>query len=78
MNILLVIVTLLLEQVIGMHNITIDDTDPSIVYSGVWDPTSDTQNSLAYGGAHHVSFEPDATATWQFTGQSEYPALKTC
>jgi len=55
-----------------MRNITIDDTDPSIVYSGTWDSTSDTQNPLAYDGAHHVSFGANATATWHFTGVAFY------
>jgi hypothetical protein len=76
MNLLLVFVAPLLQQgVVGMHNVTIDDTDLSILYSGDWNTSADdTQNGLDYGGSHHVSNDPDATATWNFTGQLEYQA----
>jgi len=73
MNLLLVFVSLLLGiGVFGMHNITIDDLDPSITYTGVWDAESNTDNPLAYDGAHHVSFDSSATAKWQFTGIAFY------
>jgi hypothetical protein len=56
-----------------MHNVTIDDTDASIIYSGDWNTSADdTQNGLDYGGSHHVSNDPDATATWNFTGVAFY------
>lgn len=69
-NGMLVLVALLLgHSVLAAHNITIDDTDPSIVYSGAWVPDSELTNTLAYGGSHRYSNDSSATATWEFTGQ---------
>ena len=72
MKALLVFVALLLGcGVLATHNVTIDDTDPSIVYSGAWVPDSELTNTLACGGSHRFSNDSSATATWQFTGQSK-------
>jgi len=54
------------------HNATVDDTSPLITYTGVWSPLSEDSNSLDYGGAHHVSCQPGATATFSFTGIAFY------
>lgn len=70
MNALLVLVALLLGYgVLAIRNVTIDDKDPSIVYSGNWVPDSELTNGLACGGSHRYSNDSSATATWQFTGQ---------
>jgi hypothetical protein len=70
-NGMLVLVALVLGHgVLAIHNITIDDTDQSIVYSGDWVPDSELNDSLAYGGSYRNSSDSNATAIWQFTGQS--------
>jgi hypothetical protein len=75
---MLVLVALLLGHgVLATHNITIDDTDPSIVYSGAWVPDSELTNTLAYGGSHRYSNDSSATAKWQFTGPSKSRAPHT-
>jgi hypothetical protein len=64
----LIVVLLVLGVVHGYHNVTVDDTSSSIVYTGVWMPTSDETNAIDYGGSHHVSQQQGSTATFSFTG----------
>jgi hypothetical protein len=63
-------------SVVGPENFIIDDTDLSINYTGLWESGNDTQNSFDYNGSCHFSNDPNATATWQFTGQLEYSTLQ--
>ncbi|KAF7324483.1 hypothetical protein MKEN_00489000 [Mycena kentingensis (nom. inval.)] len=56
----------------AFSNITIDDTDSQIVYSGLWDPSSTHRSSLDYGGSHTFSSDPTASATFKFTGVAVY------
>lgn len=55
----------------GLQNITVDDGDPSIQYSSGW-TVSDTSSPLDYGGFHHLSDQPSATASFAFTGVAIY------
>lgn len=52
------------------HNVTIDDPNPSIVYKGNW--VLSANNSLNAGGAHILTQDPTATATFTFTGVAIY------
>ena len=51
-----------------MHNVTVDDNDASITYQppGSW--VLSVFDSLDAGGQHHVTSDPDATASFTFTG----------
>jgi len=55
-----------------MHNISIDDTDPSITYQGIWTPDFENASSLYYGGTLAASTDPNANATLMFTGVAVY------
>jgi len=65
-------VFVILHLVCAMHNLTIDDTDPSIHYQGNWDADSYQMSRLDYGGAHTVSEDPSANATFTFVGVAVY------
>ncbi|TDL17654.1 hypothetical protein BD410DRAFT_843451 [Rickenella mellea] len=56
----------------GLANITIDDSDPKIHYSGSWEPDSQHISHLDYGGSHTVSSDPNGFATFTFTGVAVY------
>jgi len=55
-----------------MRNITIDDTDPSITYQGAWAPDSANVSPLYNGGTLASSTDPNAYATFVFTGVAVY------
>ena len=69
----LVLVLILPSTVVSvfgqLRNVTVDDSDSSIVYSpaGAWS-VSNTSNPLDYGGFHHLSDLPTAQAEFVFTG----------
>ncbi|KAG8859384.1 hypothetical protein FRB96_004599 [Tulasnella sp. 330] len=67
-----IIISCLLPTVHALRNITIDDTDSIIQYSGNWEPDSQHLSDLDYGGAHTVSSQSTATATFGFTGVAVY------
>jgi len=48
------------------QNFTVDDGDPSITYTGQWNDT--LYDPLNAGGSHKVTGNPDATASFTFTG----------
>ena len=54
-----------------LHNITIDDNAPEIVYQGTWN--GGTAESYSYGGTHKYSIDRSATATFSFNGT--YPSF---
>ncbi|KAJ7190670.1 hypothetical protein GGX14DRAFT_381958, partial [Mycena pura] len=56
----------------ALLNVTVDDTDPSIVYRGSWEPSSTHLSGLDYGGSHTVSSDAAANATFAFTGVAVY------
>jgi hypothetical protein len=49
-----------------LRNITIDDMDPAIAYTGPW--TVDPPDLGFYQGGHHWSSQSGAYATFSFTG----------
>lgn len=53
-----------------LTNITVDDTDPSISYSGAWEPSSTHVSRLDIGGTHTLSEDANGFATFTFTGMS--------
>ncbi|KAJ6494323.1 hypothetical protein C8R45DRAFT_1135093, partial [Mycena sanguinolenta] len=52
----------------ALLNVTIDDTNPNVVYNGAWEPSSSHQSSLDYGGSHTLSSDNNANALVTFTG----------
>ncbi|KAG6874227.1 hypothetical protein C0995_003773 [Termitomyces sp. Mi166 len=54
------------------HNVTVDDQNPAIVYNprSNWSPSANS--SLDAGGAHMLTQDPVATATFKFTGVAVY------
>ncbi|KDQ20879.1 hypothetical protein BOTBODRAFT_169586 [Botryobasidium botryosum FD-172 SS1] len=55
-----------------LRNITIDDNDPKIVYTGAWEPGSLHPSVQDYGGGHATSSDPNARASFTFTGVAVY------
>ena len=49
----------------AMHNVTVDDDDPSITYQppGSWNLYMQDPD-----GEYYTTFDPDATASFTFTG----------
>lgn len=62
--------TVLWAPIFGMaqQNITVDDTNPGIVYAppGAW--VLSANSSLDIGGTHMLTQNPNGTATFTFTG----------
>ena len=52
----------------AMHNVTVDDNDPSIIYQPEDSWVVSTANKLDAGGRYHVTTDTDGTATFTFTG----------
>ncbi|KAK6997206.1 hypothetical protein R3P38DRAFT_3370330 [Favolaschia claudopus] len=52
-------------------NITVENTDSSIEYTGTWEPPTDHKSTLNYGGNHAYSSDPQASVTWVFTVSTE-------
>ena len=73
MILLFIVAVLLSSMAVNGGNITVDDSNSTIVYfpDGGWDIAND---SLAYNGSHHYAdlqafpTDGDATATFMFTG----------
>ncbi|KAJ7699431.1 hypothetical protein B0H14DRAFT_2417633 [Mycena olivaceomarginata] len=63
---------LFLHVASALLNVTIDDMDPAIVYSGTWEPSALHLSWLDYGGMHTVSSDRTASATFTFTGVAVY------
>jgi hypothetical protein len=55
--------------VFGSHNVTVDNLDSSIVYSGAWNLDSDSSGAFWYDGTVQRTTDYFATATWNFTGK---------
>jgi len=51
-----------------LRNITVDDNDPAIIYTGSWGLGSGDSDS--YGDAHRWANQSGAYATFSFTGNS--------
>jgi hypothetical protein len=56
----------------ALQNVTVDDTDASIVYVGNWEPSSRHPSPLDYGGSHTLSDDTAAIATFTFTGKFSF------
>ncbi|KAJ7733662.1 hypothetical protein B0H16DRAFT_1328049 [Mycena metata] len=69
---LLLTIPLFFHFASALINVTIDDTDPAIVYQGSWEASSTHLSSLDYGGSHTVSGDSTASATLTFTGVAIY------
>jgi hypothetical protein len=67
-NLLIVAYTFNLTTVFAAVNVTVDDNDSSIVYSppGAWLPSA--PNALDFSGAHMLTQNASATASFNFTG----------
>ncbi|KAF8179237.1 hypothetical protein BJ912DRAFT_1023912 [Pholiota molesta] len=68
----LLVFALYTHGVCAQSNITIDDTNSSIAYApaGAWVVSSNS--TLDFGGAHMLTQNPNATATFSFTGIATY------
>ena len=54
----------------AQRNVTVDDGDPSIVYQPAGEWFVSANSSLDFGHAHMLTQNPNATATFNFTGSS--------
>ncbi|KAJ7319233.1 hypothetical protein DFH08DRAFT_1034895 [Mycena albidolilacea] len=63
---------LFLHIVSVLLNVTIDDTDPIIIYSGTWEPLALHLSGLNYGGTHTISSDSAASAMLTFTDVAVY------
>lgn len=57
-----------------LYNITIDDNDAKIRYSGDW--RRSLHNELNEGGSHMIAHEATATAIVEFEGEMLAPLLR--
>ncbi|KAJ7171382.1 hypothetical protein C8R46DRAFT_184405 [Mycena filopes] len=55
----------------GVRNVTLDDSDPGIVYSAGWNTSAGT-NSLDFGGSLHFTDNSTASASVAFKGVAVY------
>lgn len=56
----------LLPFILALHNVTVDDSDPAIVYVGTWG--GGTNDTVSYGGSHRWTTTPNNSATFTFEG----------
>ncbi|KAG6837293.1 hypothetical protein H0H93_011895 [Arthromyces matolae] len=68
----LAILFIAVPRVLCRHNVTVDDQDSSIVYNPRSSWTLSANSSLDVGGAHMLTQDPSATATFTFTGVAVY------
>jgi len=64
----------LFVRVDAQQNVTLDDVDTAIVYAppGAWYSPDNITNPLDYEGTHMFTDNPEATATFTFTGGQMY------
>jgi hypothetical protein len=65
--IILLVIFCCAGSVKAAHNVTVDEDNSGIVYTGVWERI-DVFDELSAGGFHMVSSDPSATATFSFRG----------
>ena len=61
----------------AMHNMTVDDNDPSINYQPPSSWVVSDSDLLDAGGQHHETTDPDATASYTFTGSFQFTCIET-
>lgn len=61
-------IILSIKTVNGRHNVTVDDQDPTIIYVPVTSWALSATSNLSAGGAHMLTQDPTATATFTFNG----------
>jgi hypothetical protein len=60
-----------------LRNITVDDKDPAITYTGTWN--TGTKEADSYGGGHRSTSRVGAYATYNFTGSILFiPSMSEC
>lgn len=64
----LIVFPLQIPSTRALHNVTVDDLDPAVVYIGQWNLGTD--EPLSYAGGHHSSSTPGGRATFTFIGKS--------
>lgn len=67
-GILLFLLVLFSQLVRGMQNISIDDQNPQITYVPLVNWTLTAPGDFDAGGAHMLTEDPNAYATFTFTG----------
>ena len=67
-GILLFLLVLFSQLVRGMQNISIDDQNPQITYVPLANWTLTAPGDFDAGGAHMLAEDPNAYATFTFTG----------
>jgi len=67
-EILVVLLALYSQLVRGIQNISIDDQNPQITYVPLASWTLTALGDFDAGGAHMLTEDPDAYATFTFTG----------
>ncbi|KAJ7660184.1 hypothetical protein DFH06DRAFT_1297028 [Mycena polygramma] len=66
-----------LSFVSGLRNVTLDDNDPSVIYSSGWNVSTES-NPLDVGGFIHYSADPTATASLTFRGVAVFLMSPLC
>jgi hypothetical protein len=61
----------------AMHNVTVDDNHSSITYQPLDDWLVSASDVLNAGGRYHVTSDPDATASFTFTGWFQFTLYLT-
>ncbi|KAJ6480382.1 hypothetical protein C8R45DRAFT_1076438 [Mycena sanguinolenta] len=70
---LLLLLAALLPGIDALLNVSVDDTDLSMInYQGAWEASSTHTSSLDFGGSHTLSSDSAANATFIFTGVGVY------
>ncbi|KAJ7258603.1 hypothetical protein C8J57DRAFT_1234200 [Mycena rebaudengoi] len=72
-SLIFLLATLILGNypVLAQRNITVDDTDPAVSYTGSWDNNTNEEGTF-YGGTHMAAWAATDTATFRFTGVAVY------
>ena len=71
-SLICIVILLSLHAVGGSYNVSVDDSDGRISYSGTgWEGSSQHPSSLDFGGGHSVSTNPGGTASLTFVGANK-------
>lgn len=64
----ILLLSLLVHIAAGHHNITVDDADLPVKYTGRW--VNSTNDPFSFKGRYMATQDPEARATFTFTGSS--------